>query len=785
MLNPDTRRPDPTATQSPAFIKTNQHENYTESEPQFKVAISIGTDPYKSREIETRTFALAELDTLFSRYRTGDKMGQYFCAPLAKPHRCKDNALPWQLFALDFDGADGIVPNHAVLREYFKEITHWGYSTHSYKLENGKHRIILLLDRPVNPWEYRALFDALADSLPFAPDTKLNHPDQPVFLPARPANGPEPIYWNERGQPFNVDSALKQAAERHQAESRAVSSYRPPADPSSVIARFNASHDIRQILETHNYQQRGIRYLHPNSESGIPSVSIMASGKLAYSHSSSDPLGDGQPHDAFDCLAILEHGGDKTAATRAVVKLLGNDRPADKPKPKKTVVLTRAATITPIKVDWLWDGWLARGKFHVLAGPPGSGKTTIAVALAVTLSCGGKWPDGTQAKQGNTLVWSGEDDPADTLLPRLLACGADPGQVFFVDGMLNTGGVTPFDPAIHSHHLVDVAAEIGGIDLLIIDPVVSAVSGDSHKNAEVRRSLQPLVDLAAETGCAVLGITHFSKGTAGRDPVERVTGSIAFGALARVVLAALPMPTHDRQGGSRLFCRTKSNLGPDTGGFRYDLRQTALATHQGITASALQWGTFEEGSARELMARAEQHDGEAELNPCCEWIKDFLSNGPKTAKEMAGAGKAAAFTPKQLRIARTKLKVTYKRAGFQGDFKYALPEGTFRDAQKPDSASCLKNEGNIGEVGGFRGLDSTEPPNLALAETCPEGAGETPDIEQGFLFDSGPQTQFANLALGATLERPINTPTLPNLAHVFGARFSPETGARLDDEEDF
>ena len=32
--------------------------------------------------------------------------------------------------------------------------------------------------------------------------------------------------------------------------------------------------------------------------------------------------------------------------------------------------------------------------------------------------------------------------------------------------------------------------------------------------------------------CALLGITHFSKGTSGRDPTERITGSLAFGALA-------------------------------------------------------------------------------------------------------------------------------------------------------------------------------------------------------------------------------------------------------------
>ena len=56
---------------------------------------------------------------------------------------------------------------------------------------------------------------------------------------------------------------------------------------------------------------------------------------------------------------------------------------------------------------------------------------------------------------------------------------------------------------------------------VIETPIVSAVAGDSHRNAETRRDLQPLADLAASMRCVLLGITHFSKGTVGRDPVER------------------------------------------------------------------------------------------------------------------------------------------------------------------------------------------------------------------------------------------------------------------------
>jgi hypothetical protein len=76
-----------------------------------------------------------------------------------------------------------------------------------------------------------------------------------------------------------------------------------------------------------------------------------------------------------------------------------------------------------------------------------------------------------------------------------------------------------FDPARDIAALVRKAELIGDIGLLIVDPIVSAVGGDSHKNAETRRSLQPLVDLGARLQCAILGISHFTKGTSGREPV--------------------------------------------------------------------------------------------------------------------------------------------------------------------------------------------------------------------------------------------------------------------------
>ena len=45
------------------------------------------------------------------------------------------------------------------------------------------------------------------------------------------------------------------------------------------------------------------------------------------------------------------------------------------------VELIRGDSIKPEPISWLWDGWLAGGKLHVIAGAPGTGKTTLALGL--------------------------------------------------------------------------------------------------------------------------------------------------------------------------------------------------------------------------------------------------------------------------------------------------------------------------------------------------------------------------------------------------------------------
>ncbi len=349
------------------------------------------------------------------------------------------------------------------------------------------------------------------------------------------------------------------------------------------------------------------------------------------------------------------------------------------------VSLLCAANITPEPIRWLWNGWLAKGKLHIFAGMAGTGKTTIAIALAATITTGGRFPDGSRCPVGSVLIWSGEDSPADTLVPRLMAAGADLSKVHFVGETTANYELRSFDPATDMQPLMIKAASISDLALLIIDPIVNAVAGDSHKNGEVRRALQPVVEFGEKLNCAVLGITHFSKGGQGKDPLERVTGSLAFGALARIVLATAKIVDGDKT--KRIVCRAKSNIGIDTGGFEYDLQEKEVDA--GIFSSYALWGEAVEGSAIELLAEPDNREtGEngSALNEATEFLQDLLADGELSQKQIEVDAKGAGLSMATIKRAKKDLNIRSKKSLLDKGWYWTLASKGVKDDQGDQEA---------------------------------------------------------------------------------------------------
>jgi len=378
------------------------------------------------------------------------------------------------------------------------------------------------------------------------------------------------------------------------------------------------------------------------------------------------PLGLPEKGDVVDWLHLHPE------ATVADVLALPRVAPAEPIDDAPRVILTRGCDVQPEAVDWLWNGWLAAGKLHLIGGAPGTGKTTLAASLAAIVTCGGRWPDGTRAELGSVVFWSGEDDNADTLNPRLRAAGANMDRVYMVEGVREGTDRYPFDPARDMDALRNVLATLPDVRLIVIDPIVSAVAGDSHKNAEVRRGLQPLVDVAGQLRCALLGVTHFSKGTAGREPTERITGSLAFGALARLVMVTAKQDAEGERAERRLLLRAKSNIGPDGGGFVYDLQQGELDGFPGVEASSVLWGEAIHGTARELLAEAEQRDDD-HGSDAASFLRELLAYGPRTAKEIASEARNAGYSMDAMHRAKRKIGAETGKSSMTGGWIWRMP----------------------------------------------------------------------------------------------------------------
>ena len=387
-------------------------------------------------------------------------------------------------------------------------------------------------------------------------------------------------------------------------------------------------------------------------------------------------FGDNRPDNATDFNDMHQHCGldaVKQAIERAIsmppdLVLATAKSAVSTHLSSRQIDLVNAATIKPEAIAWLWTDWLARGKLHILAGAAGTGKTTLSLSIAATVSKGGLFADGSKAERGNVIIWSGEDDASDTIIPRLIGSGADLSRIQIINGCVSDTERDAFDPSSDINLLQDAVTAMGGISLFLIDPIVTAVSGDMHKANDVRRGLQPLVDFAMQNNAAILGITHFSKGSKGASPQERVIGSQAFSAVARVVLVAAKQD----DGQTRVLAKAKANICLDQGGIQYEIEPCTLDS--GINTTRVIWGEKINGSSRAILDNVESTDCDTDENPK-EALRRILWGETQDSKEIKQIMKNNGYTEKQIRNARNALEITVSRDGFGASTKtfWSLP----------------------------------------------------------------------------------------------------------------
>lgn len=332
-------------------------------------------------------------------------------------------------------------------------------------------------------------------------------------------------------------------------------------------------------------------------------------------------------------------------------------------------VLICLGSVDPKAVEWLWPGRIPRGCLTLLAGPPGCGKSFLTLDLASRVSTGRPWPDGEECRPGHVLLISAEDDLARTVVPRLIACGADRNNITALQATRGLDGRERGFTLADVEALDNAIGRLQGVELVIIDPIGSYLGGDAdaHRDNEVRAILAPIAELANRHGAAVLMVAHTRKSSS-HYADDSVLGSRGFTGLARSVIHVGREP--DGEDPSRVFmAQGKINLAQPRPTLVYRIdgdppRVEWEADSVTLTADQLVRGVGSYG------------DGERKdtaLSQAKKFILEALANGPMKATELTERGKAEGHSETTVNRARRELGVIAKREGFQGVFIVELP----------------------------------------------------------------------------------------------------------------
>lgn len=296
------------------------------------------------------------------------------------------------------------------------------------------------------------------------------------------------------------------------------------------------------------------------------------------------------------------------------------------------LAITPLSQIQPRRVHWLWQGRLAIGTLGLLAGREGLGKSTIACDLAAQITRG-TLPGEHEGTPKAVLVCATEDSFEHTIRPRFEVADADLNRVYRVERRTDSGDLPillPDDLAGVEQAAIDVDAT-----LLVLDPLISRLGAlDSHKDAEVRLALEPLVAIADRAQFAVLGLIHHNK-TGATDPLDKVMGSKAFAAVARSVHTVIPDPS-DETGQRRYFGTPKNNLGrSDLPTIAFTIEAAIYDTDegQGVTGRVV-WGDETDETIRSIMER-DANGGSSREDDAVEAIRAYMAtNGPSVPAEV-------------------------------------------------------------------------------------------------------------------------------------------------------
>ena len=415
------------------------------------------------------------------------------------------------------------------------------------------------------------------------------------------------------------------------------------------------------------------------------------------------------------------------------------------------IVSVTADQVEPSSVSWLWAGLIPLGTLSIVAGSPGWGKSTLALGLCARATRG-QLPGALEGEPVSVAYVSAEDSLAHTLVPRLQAAGADLARCHLFEHVAKNG--RHGDEQTPSIRIPDdlplIASWIADTDarVLVLDPVVAMISGalNTHKDADTRRALAPLMHLADERQMAVLTVLHLNKSVE-QDALSRISGSVGFGGAARSVLlfAGDPEDPEGENGSRRVLAHVKCNLGVRQRSLSYTIEprtidgssgpiETSIVVRQGYAEQSANDLTGGPTSASAATARIEAED----------FLRVELADGPVLSTELTRRADDLAISERTLKRAKNALKVRSRKT--QTGWTCELPAETVKSANRSPSGP-LGPLGLLGPLEEVKEAKSANSANSASRENVAPLSQDTLSLAEEERIEAL-AARHADLALG-------------------------------------
>jgi hypothetical protein len=385
------------------------------------------------------------------------------------------------------------------------------------------------------------------------------------------------------------------------------------------------------------------------------------------------------------CGLVDEDGATQVLATIESGARAGHSRPRahaqSEPKNAPPILKSaRASTFEMSAVQWLWPNRFALGKLGILAGLPDEGKGQVLCDIAARVTRGLDWPCGEGAAPlGNVVLLTAEDDPKDTVVPRLLAAGADLERVEIVQMVHEAGKDRMFSLVNDLDLLRERVLTVSNVKMIQIDPITAYLGVkqmDSFRTTDVRAVLGPVTDLAAELMVSIVGIMHFNKKTDVTNALLRISDSLAFGATARHVYAVVD----DAENKRKLLVKGKNNLAPhDTNALAYGFGAREVGkdkqTGKAIWAPHVIWHPQHvDVTAKDAMQAAGGQSGYAKRE-AREFLLERLEAGPVKADDLLEEAEQSGISKRTLMRMKKDLGIRSRKeqGRIGGTWTWELP----------------------------------------------------------------------------------------------------------------